>query len=49
MAEGNSGWKHDTSFDAQGNLEITSESKLGNPQILGVIVTPLESLKFFAC
>lgn len=43
-AEGSGGWTHDTSFDSEGVMTVTSSCPLGNPQILGVIVTPIAGL-----
>lgn len=43
-AEGSGGWSHDVSFDDQGNITVTSSSPAGNPQILGVLVSPITDL-----
>ncbi len=43
--KGTGGWNHDFNFIDQGGISITSHSPAGNPNILGVIVTPIE--KFF--
>jgi len=41
MAEAAHGWSTDTSFNDSGQASMTVSSKLGNPQVLGVIVTPM--------
>jgi hypothetical protein len=43
-AQGSGGWTHDVSFTDGGGMTITSESSLGNPQILGAIVTPIKNI-----
>jgi hypothetical protein len=40
-ASGSGGWSHDVSFDSHGAVTVTSNSPTGNPNILGVIVTPI--------
>lgn len=40
-AEASGGWTHDVSFSQSGFMTIASTCALGNPQILGVIVTPI--------
>lgn len=40
-ASASGGWSNDTSFDASGNVTVKSSSPLGNPNILGTIVTPI--------
>ena len=40
-AAASGGWQHDTSFNSEGNVMVTSTSPLGNPNILGAIVTPI--------
>ncbi|GAB3723433.1 hypothetical protein GCM10027594_04360 [Hymenobacter agri] len=40
-ASGSGGWTNSTSFDAQGNVTVTSTCPAGNPNVLGVIVTPI--------
>jgi hypothetical protein len=43
-AEGSGGWQNTATFDAAGTMTVTSTCPLGNPQILGVIVTPIGGL-----
>lgn len=43
-AEGSGGWTNSTSFDDQGNITVTSSSPEGNPQILGVLVSPISKI-----
>ena len=40
-AEGSGGWTHTATFDSEGIMTVNSTCALGNPQILGVIVTPI--------
>ncbi|HEX8649244.1 MAG TPA: hypothetical protein VF708_00240 [Pyrinomonadaceae bacterium] len=40
-AEASGGWTHNSEFDSNGNVTVTSSSPTGNPNILGVIVTPI--------
>jgi hypothetical protein len=40
-AEASGGWSNDASFDDQGNVTVTSSCPAGNPQILGVLVSPI--------
>jgi hypothetical protein len=40
-AEGSGGWTNNASFDESGFMTITSICPAGNPNILGVIVTPI--------
>lgn len=40
-AEAAHGWNTKTSYNDQGQATITSSSPTGNPQVLGVIVTPI--------
>jgi hypothetical protein len=40
-AEGQGGWHHQATFDSNGMMTVTSSCPAGNPQILGVIVTPI--------
>jgi hypothetical protein len=42
-AHGEGGWSNETSFDDSGNVTVTSTCLAGNPQLLGVIVTPITS------
>ena len=44
-ASGSGGWSHDVNFDSNGNVTVKSTCPTGNPNILGVIVTPI-SLAF---
>lgn len=37
------GWSNSVSFDSSGNVTVTSTCPQGNPNILGVIVTPIGS------
>lgn len=39
-----SGWSHKASFNDQGQVTVKSSSPTGNPQVLGVIVTPIEQV-----
>ena len=41
-AEGEGGWSTDVTFDDSGSMSITSTSKAGNPNVLGVLVSPFE-------
>jgi hypothetical protein len=41
---GEGGWSNTSTFDDSGNVTITSTCLEGNPQILGVIVTPVTSI-----
>lgn len=43
-ASGSGGWSHDISFDDQGNMAISSTNPQGNPNILGVTVSPISKL-----
>lgn len=43
-AESSGGWTNAVSFDDQGNITVTSSCPAGNPQILGVLVSPIQSL-----
>ncbi|MEJ5999788.1 hypothetical protein [Paucibacter soli] len=43
-AEGSGGWSHNVSFDDQGNITVSSSSPAGNPQVLGVLVSPITDL-----
>ena len=43
-AEGSGGWTHNVNFDSQGIMTVDSTCPAGNPQILGVIVTPIGGL-----
>jgi hypothetical protein len=40
-ASGSGGWEHNVTFDTEGNVTITSTSQLGNPNVIGAIVTPI--------
>jgi hypothetical protein len=40
-AEGSGGWSHTATFDSEGIMTVNSTCPAGNPQILGVIVTPI--------
>lgn len=40
-AEAAHGWSTQSHFDDQGRVTVTSSSPTGNPQVLGVIVTPI--------
>jgi len=40
-ASASGGWTHDVSFDSHGAVTVKSSSPTGNPNILGVIVTPI--------
>ncbi|MGE0229835.1 MAG: hypothetical protein AB7I38_07770 [Dehalococcoidia bacterium] len=40
-ASGSGGWTHDVSFDSSGRVTVNSSAPTGNPNILGVIVTPI--------
>lgn len=42
-AEGSGGWSSSYAFDDAGNVTVTSTAPTGNPQVLGVIVTPITS------
>lgn len=43
-AEASGGWSHDVSFDDQGSVTVTSSCPAGNPQVLGVLVSPIADL-----
>lgn len=44
QAEGGGGWKNDVEFNDDGSFTVTSGNPmLGNPVVLGVLVTPIES------
>ena len=43
-ASGSGGWTSSTSFNDDGSFSVTSKCVQGNPQILGVIVTPIGSV-----
>jgi hypothetical protein len=40
-AEASGGWSNNASFDDRGNMTVTSSCPAGNPQILGVLVSPI--------
>jgi hypothetical protein len=40
-ASGSGGWHHEASFNSEGMMTVNSICPVGNPQILGVIVTPI--------
>lgn len=42
-ANASGGWSHSTSFDDNGNFAVTSVCSAGNPQILGVLVSPISA------
>jgi len=44
QASGSGGWNHHTVFDSKGIMTVRSTCKPGNPQILGVIVTPFPAV-----
>ncbi|MCC5667315.1 hypothetical protein LC653_26390 [Nostoc sp. CHAB 5784] len=39
-AEGQGGWSTDVKFNDDGSVTVTSSSKAGNPNVLGVLVSP---------
>lgn len=41
QASAQGGWNHATSFNANGNVTVKSTCPTGNPNILGVLVTPI--------
>lgn len=44
QAEGSGGWKNDVEFNDDGSFTVTSGNPtLGNPVVLGVLVTPIEN------
>ncbi len=43
-AEASHGWSTHTTFNDAGNATMTTESPKGNPQVLGVIVTPISEI-----
>lgn len=43
-AEGAGGWESTVKFDDQGNMVVTASSQSGNPQVLGVLVTPIAQI-----
>jgi hypothetical protein len=43
-AETSGGWHNGATFDDEGNITVTSTCPAGNPQILGVLVSPLKDL-----
>lgn len=43
-AEAAHGWNTSTTFSDKGNATMTTKSKAGNPQVLGVIVTPISEI-----
>lgn len=43
-AEASGGWSHTATFDSNGIMTVSSTCPTGNPQILGVIVTPIGGL-----
>lgn len=43
-AEAAHGWDTSTTFNDKGNATMTMKSKTGNPQVLGVIVTPVSEI-----
>jgi hypothetical protein len=44
MASGSSGWQSNATFSDSGNVTVSITSPLGNPQILGCIVTPVAGI-----
>jgi hypothetical protein len=40
-AESQGGWHHQATFDSHGIMTVSSTCPAGNPQILGIIVTPI--------
>lgn len=43
-ASASGGWSHSATFDAEGNVTVTSSCPAGNPNILGAIVTPIQGV-----
>lgn len=43
-ASASGGWSNSSSFDASGNVTVKSSSALGNPTVLGAIVTPISAV-----
>lgn len=43
-AQGEGGWSTDVSFNDNGSISITSSSEAGNPNVLGVLVSPFEKI-----
>jgi hypothetical protein len=43
-AEGSGGWEHNVNFDDSGSITVKSTSPAGNPQILGVLVSPITDI-----
>lgn len=43
QAEGSGGWSSSSTFDDQGNFTVSSKLPAGNPNVLGVTVTPVAS------
>ena len=41
-AEGEGGWRTDVTFNDHGQITVTSTSKAGNPNVLGVLVSPFK-------
>ncbi len=43
-ASASGGWSHETHFNDDGTFSITSESPTGNPTVLGVMVSPIDTV-----
>lgn len=43
-ASGEGGWTHQVDYDSSGMMTISSSCPTGNPQVLGVIVTPISGV-----
>lgn len=41
---GEGGWEHTTTFNDDGSFTVTSECKPGNPNVLGVLVDPIDAV-----
>ena len=42
-ASASGGWSNDVEFDQFGEITMTSSSPVGNPQVIGAIVTPISA------
>jgi len=43
-AEAEGGWSHNVKFNDDGTFTVTSSSKEGNPNVIGVLVSPIEKV-----
>jgi len=42
--DGEGGWSHDTSYNDDGSFTITTSCQTGNPNVLGLLVTSIDSV-----